>query len=277
MRHKTDEGISARQWGILIVAIVVALILAPLAYVDGDDAVESTGLLAAYDAHDRVLTLQDGRSYTVYVKEGKQANRFAAAMERQEPGTPLSFSLSYGPLYRLFGSDEPRCLVACATGEETLLEKADGMRQVNQMATLAMAMACLGVAAIVLLVLSTALSARAEKRRLAACRAFERDKDIADTAPLRDAAVIKWCRTLAETEKDGYRICYRRLRNFTNELVVNGRVYAEKKGWLEASHALFAVVDGHRIEAGAMLVDGDRYYSYIRFDGRRAAKKKRDW
>ena len=277
MHIKEEEPSLLKMTILLAVMSAIMLILSPLAYVDGDVAVESTGLLATYDAHDKVLTLQDGRHYAVWIKDGKQATRFAAAMEQQEPGTPLSFSLSYMPFYRLLGSDEPRCLVACMTETETLFRKEDGMKHVNQIATFTMAFGCAGAACIVLLLLIAVLNTVTEKKRLAASQAFERNKETADTAPLRDAAVRKWCRTLAETEREGYRICYRRVRNFTNELVINGRVYDEKRGWLEASHALFAVVDGHRIEAGLMKGGGDRYYSYIRFDGRRATKKKRDW
>ena len=55
-----------------------------------------------------------------------------------------------------------------------------------------------------------------------------------------------------------------------NELVVNGRVYDEKKALFEFSHLLSAVIDGHTVEAG---LENDE--SYIAFDGAVVAKKRR--
>lgn len=57
-----------------------------------------------------------------------------------------------------------------------------------------------------------------------------------------------------------------------NELVINGRVYDEKKGVVEFEHRLCAVIDGHTVEAG---YDEDSY-SYILFDGE-LVKRKRRW
>ena len=66
-------------------------------------------------------------------------------------------------------------------------------------------------------------------------------------------------------------IIYRRIQ-FVNELVVNGKVYDEKKAVIEFSQNLFASIDGHTIEAG---LDLDSSNSYIRFDGQTIAEKKR--
>ena len=89
------------------------------------------------------------------------------------------------------------------------------------------------------------------------------------TQPLRYAEEVK-CKILLEQEIGRYRICYRRVKS-VNELVINDRVYAEKKGIIEFKHALVAVVDGHRIEAG---LDAESY-SYIEFNGKRVAQKLR--
>ena len=92
----------------------------------------------------------------------------------------------------------------------------------------------------------------------------------------RDDPVIRYAdfsvkyRILLEKEYKGYKICYRRV-NHKNELVVNGRVYDEKGGIIEFSHNLSAQIDGHLIEAG---YDGNET-SYMNFDGKRIAQKRR--
>ena len=75
---------------------------------------------------------------------------------------------------------------------------------------------------------------------------------------------------LSASVKD-FCIIYRRIKS-VNELVVNGKVYDEKKAVIEFSHNLFASIDGHIVEAG---VDSDSFISYIRFDGQTIAEKKR--
>ena len=77
-------------------------------------------------------------------------------------------------------------------------------------------------------------------------------------------------RILLEAEAETYTICYRRVKT-VNELVVNGRVYDEKKALIEFEHTLRAVIDGHTIEAGL----DELSCSYIRFDGELIAYKER--
>ncbi len=74
---------------------------------------------------------------------------------------------------------------------------------------------------------------------------------------------------LLDVVVDSYTICYRRVKS-TNELVVNGYVYDEKKGILEGAHTLIAVIDNHKIEAGF-----DNTHSFIRFDDELIAQKLR--
>lgn len=64
-------------------------------------------------------------------------------------------------------------------------------------------------------------------------------------------------------------ICYRRV-NHTNELVVNGNVYAEKTAVVEFNHTLYAFVGGHNVTAGFQ-----RSYSIITVDGVIIAQKLR--
>lgn len=91
-----------------------------------------------------------------------------------------------------------------------------------------------------------------------------------DSTPLRRADTEVKARTLLEGKHEGLHICYRRVKS-TNELVINGYVYAETKQLFELAHELSAVVDGHTITAG---YDGQGH-SYIAADGVLLARKRR--
>ena len=95
--------------------------------------------------------------------------------------------------------------------------------------------------------------------------------------PLENSVHIRWAdpelkhRVLLETECQGMRICYRRVGR-TNELVINGYVYAEVVMLMEPSHELTAVFNGHKITAGFKAANSS---SYILVDGQQVAKKLR--
>lgn len=91
-----------------------------------------------------------------------------------------------------------------------------------------------------------------------------------DTPILRNADNVKKGRIFLSASVKDFCIVYRRIR-FVNELIVNGKVYDEKKAVIEFPHNLFASVDSHTIEAGYSN-DSD---SYIRFDGKTVAEKRR--
>ncbi len=97
----------------------------------------------------------------------------------------------------------------------------------------------------------------------------EKRIDGMDSVALRPADITKKCKILLAVSIKDFDICYRRVR-FTNELVVNGYVYDEAKGFLEFDHQLSAVIQGHKIAAGLQDIN-----SYIKFDGRKVASKKR--
>lgn len=77
-------------------------------------------------------------------------------------------------------------------------------------------------------------------------------------------------RVLCETELEGHKIVYRRVKR-VNELVVDGYVYDEYEALVEFAHELSAEIGGHKITAG---FDGATK-SYIDVDGQRIAKKTR--
>lgn len=94
-------------------------------------------------------------------------------------------------------------------------------------------------------------------------------EEIPDSPILRRADTETKFRVLLEARVDNYHICYRRIKH-TNELVINGNVYAELKGIIESAHILGAVVDGHIIEASF-----NGTHSIIEFDEKLVAKKLR--
>ncbi len=90
-----------------------------------------------------------------------------------------------------------------------------------------------------------------------------------NSTPLRMANLDEKFRVLAETEFNGYTITYRRVKK-TDELVINGNVYDEYEALIEAPLSLYAIIDGHQIEAG---YNGSQ--SFINIDGNTVVKKMR--
>lgn len=93
---------------------------------------------------------------------------------------------------------------------------------------------------------------------------------MADTPALRRADPDVKSRTLVSAEIPGYRIEFRRVKK-TNELLVNGYVYAEHVAAVEFGHTLSATVGGHTVLA---TFDGVVTCS-IAVDGQVIAAKKR--
>lgn len=92
-----------------------------------------------------------------------------------------------------------------------------------------------------------------------------------DTTPICIAETSSKVRILLEDSSNGHNICYRRL-NHTNELVIDGYVYAKCEGIFESPHVLSANLSGHLYEAG---YDGMR--SFIRIDSGVIKRKIRLW
>lgn len=87
---------------------------------------------------------------------------------------------------------------------------------------------------------------------------------------LRPADMEAKSRVLLDAEVYNYTIIYRRVKK-TNELVINGNVYAEYIATAEFPHELSATVDGHRISCGMEM----NSHSFIRVDGETIKRKLR--
>jgi len=102
------------------------------------------------------------------------------------------------------------------------------------------------------------------------------NSEVTAQVPLENSTAIRWAdpelkhRVLLEAEEAGCRICRRVGR--TNELVINGYVYAEVEMLIEPSHELTAVFNGHKIVAGFNSLTSK---SYILLDDRQIAEKVR--
>ena len=77
-------------------------------------------------------------------------------------------------------------------------------------------------------------------------------------------------KVFCEADFQSHHIVYQRARR-ANELIVDGRVYAEYEIFTEKEHTLEAVIDGHKIQA---LYDG-KYMTAIYADEKQIAKKLR--
>ena len=87
---------------------------------------------------------------------------------------------------------------------------------------------------------------------------------------MRNAEYGQKAKIFLQEKFENYDIVYRRVKS-VNELVINGRVYDERKAVFEFEHNLKATVGGHVIEAG---LDSDNF-SYIMFDGELIAEDER--
>lgn len=83
-----------------------------------------------------------------------------------------------------------------------------------------------------------------------------------DSTPLRRADDDVKFRVLLESEQNGRRICYRRVKRM-NQLVIDGYIYSEVEMLFEKAHELSAVKDGHTIAVGL----DDHTCSYLSIDG----------
>ncbi len=91
-----------------------------------------------------------------------------------------------------------------------------------------------------------------------------------DSPVLRMADPDQKVKTFVEADFGAFHISFQRAKR-VNELIINGRVYAEYEVLFETAHTLSATVGGHKIEAG---YDG-KIMTFINVDGKEIAKKTR--
>ena len=93
---------------------------------------------------------------------------------------------------------------------------------------------------------------------------------VPDSTPLRPADNNVKAKILLEAEIYGHFITYRRVKK-TNELIIDGNVYAEYTALAELPHMLTATIGGHTFAAGY----DNTSHSYILVDGQTVKTKFR--
>lgn len=220
------------------------------------DALSYSGYFDYYDTsweNYREIHFTDGSVYDVYPHT--ESTEFREKMESLAKNTKLYILVNPNNEY----------VVEVNTNTEELLNFETSQRDIDSYDNVYIAIGIFAICSGIFLILyeiGTTVYKRKEKAR--------HNKAGQNINILRYADHEVKSRTLLEANVQSYRICYRRVR-FVNELVINGRVYDEKKGVLEFEHKLCAIIDGHSIEAG---LDNENY-SYIMFDGERMKQKKR--
>jgi len=219
-----------------------------------------TGTFEKYQSHRNYcyIDLEDGSSYNVYPHT--QTEEFRDRMEKLEKGTVLYILVNPNNDY----------VAELRTDSEEILNFEKSQEAIesydNGYVGIGIFVIVCGAFLIALGVMKKGYKNKEKERQK---RKKQKNIDCDDGA-IRYADFSVKYRVLLQKSYKEYKICYRRV-NHVNELVVNGRVYDEKKGIIEFAHKLSARIDGHLIEAG---YDGNEI-SYINFDKRRIAEKKR--
>lgn len=220
-----------------------------------------TGTFEKYQSHRNYcyIDLEDGSSYNVYPHT--QTEEFRDKMESLENGTPIYILVNPNNGYVAEVRTDSEEILNFTESQEAIDRDDNGYIGIG-----IFVIAC-GVFIIFIVIKYVVYKTKEEDRQ---SKKTSKRRDDHDDPVIRYADFSVKYRVLLQKSYKEYKICYRRV-NHVNELVVNGRVYDEKKGIIEFAHKLSARIDGHLIEAG---YDGNET-SYINFDKRRIAEKKR--
>jgi len=249
---------------IAVIAIIAGIFFTVSHFKDSpiprEDAVSYTGEFDFYDAPIdslRGINLTDGSVHHVFPYT--ETEEFYQKMTSLEKGTKL---------YILVNPNNDN-VIEVKTDTEELLNFELAQKEIydySKGSIWAGSIFCASGVLLILYVIGSSIYKRTEFIKQA-----ERKTDaVGNSIPLRHADMNVKSRILLEAKIERYHIIYRRVKS-TNELVINGRVYDEKKGVIEFAHALCASLDGHFFEAGLNSED----FSYISFDGNTLKSKKR--
>ena len=227
-----------------------------------DKAETYSGVFERYEsaAKSCEIVFSDGSEFNVspHTTEAE----FTSKMESLEKGTPLFLSVNPNNGY----------VIEVKTEDETLLDFESSQQAIFGYGKWFI------VLSIFIFVGTIFVSVVGFMRKKALVKEEERQKeqdakvvvDGIDTPVLRNAEYGQKAKIFLQEKFENYDIVYRRVKS-VNELVINGRVYDERKAVFEFEHNLKATVGGHVIEAG---LDSNNF-SYILFDGELIAEEER--
>lgn len=222
------------------------------------DAKFYSGKFSSFESGKYTTIYLDGSDYCYYIDPSTENNGLEKELNSLKKGTMLYIAVN----------PKTDNVIELKTDERELLNFDKSQAKIYSSSRdniIIGALLCFLAVFLIAYVIGTKKSKQQDSERIAEKKAtIDGNSQI-----LRSASSAEKFRVLAETEVDGYNICYRRVK-YVNELVVNGWVYDEKKGVIEFQHKLCADIDGHSIEAG---FDGD--VSYISFDGDIVEVKRR--
>ncbi len=226
--------------------------------IERTEAISYSGTFENYKGwrKDCKIYFSDGSCYEIYPHT--ESSAFREAMTSLDKGTPLYLLVNPNIGY----------VVEVKTDTEELLNLEQSQEAIDTYNNGYLFIGYFCCAAGVVLLLYT-IGSIIYKRKEVARHALKSKNAGKASTPIRSADPAVKSKILLEASVNGYRICYRRVKS-VNELVINGKVYDEKKGVIEFAHNLCATLDGHSIEAG---IEND--CSYIKFDGEVIKNKKR--
>ncbi len=223
-----------------------------------EEAAAYSGHFERYESGKNYCTIyfEDGECYDVYPHT--ESREFRDTMESLSKGTKLHLLINPNNGYVAEIKTDTRELLDFETSQTDVDAYDDGYMVIGIIACFC------GVFLIFYTIGSTQYKKKEDARHK------EKRANAGSSTILRNSDPDIKCRVLLETQVQGYKIVYRRVRS-VNELVVNGLVYDEKKGIIEFAHRLTANVGSHIIEAGL----DENSFSYILFDGTEIKRKKR--
>ncbi len=218
------------------------------------EAISYSGTFASYKTYKNYcgIHFEDGSKYEVYPHTETQ--EFHDTMKSLKEGTMLYLLINPNNHYVAEIKTDTEELLNFELSQKEIDSYDNGYIWIG-------IFACLSGVFLICYAVISKISAKKEKER----RAKKKNPNA-----IRFADKNVKCKILLEATVVKYRVCYRRVK-MTNELVVNGLVYDEKKAVIEFEHKLFANIDNHVIEAGL----DEQSYSYIKFDNKLIKNKKR--
>lgn len=227
-----------------------------------EEAVSYSGVFEKYESQKNYCTIyfEDGSQYSVYPHT--ESDEFRRAMMSLDKGTRLYILVNPNNDFVAEIRTDTGELLNFELSQEAIDSYDDGYIAIGYFV-------CAAGVFLIIYALCSANYKHKENARHAG-KIIKPGAAGAKSPVIRHADPSAKNRILAKASAEGYTICYRRVKS-VNELVINGKVYDEKKGILEFAHKLCASLDGHSFEAGT----DENGYSYIMFDGEIIAYKKR--